>query len=373
VLVLLLLACTETKALDSGGESTAAVDSTPTESVADSEPTADSVDSVPTDSVDSAPPSMETGDSAAPEPLSCLEQLAAKQPLAPDYAQFSPVLNSACLGTNHQDIAGVQHVVFVGDSVTVGTPPNTVETFYRNVMAEDLSARFGIEAPAYEWYWYDLFTGNAYMQDSGAFSVCAKYGARTDDLVQDHDQIIECIPESRAGETTLIVMTVGGNDLFSLVEDYHEGIPVEELWTTVEGEVQLLREALSWVKTDKDRFPGEMYVIFANLFEFTDGEGNVDACPGAASLGYTYDLSAPDLQAMIQYYQEQYMSIAVETQSDMVFMGEGFCGHGYNSTDTAGPCYRPDNQDVWFDLTCFHPNDDGHVATAEMMLSVVDE
>jgi lysophospholipase L1-like esterase len=240
-------------------------------------------------------------------------------------------------------------------------------------MAADLATRFGIEAPSYDWQWYDLLNGTALIQDSGAFSVCAKYGGRTDDLVQDNDQVVSCIPEDRRDETTLVVMTVGGNDLFSLVEDYHAGIAIEELWVQVENEVQLLRDAVTLLRTDKSTFPGEMFVVFANIFEFTDGMGNVDTCPGAASLGYVYDLSAPELVEMIRYYEEEYMRIAVDTQADMVFMGEGFCGHGYNADDPTGPCYREDDRELWFDLTCFHPNDLGHAGIAEMMLSTVDE
>ncbi|MEQ9323824.1 MAG: hypothetical protein RIF41_31965, partial [Polyangiaceae bacterium] len=41
----------------------------------------------------------------------------------PDYDQFMPVVDSHCLGTDHQDITNVEHVVFLGDSVTVSTPP----------------------------------------------------------------------------------------------------------------------------------------------------------------------------------------------------------------------------------------------------------
>lgn len=373
--MLFLFACSESAlqltesgvlAPHSSADSTASADSDP--QVVDS-----SVDSATDSAADSAPPDPgETGETVE-EPQTCLEYLSGQTGVSPDYAQFAPVLNAACLGTNHQDIAGVEHVVFVGDSVTVGTPPTNVEEFYRNLLAADFATRFGLEAPSYDWQWYDLLNGTALVQDSGAFSVCAKYGGRTDDLVQDNNQVIDCIPEERAAETTLVVTTVGGNDLFALVEDYHAGVPVEELWLQVENEVQLLREAVSYLKTDKVRFPGEMYVVFANVFEFTDGMGNVDACPGAASLGYVYDLSAPELTEMIRYYEEEYMRIAVDTQSDMVFVGENFCGHGYNAEDATGPCYRSDDRALWFDFTCFHPNDLGHAAIAEMVLSTVDE
>ena len=371
--MLLLLACSDSTlrtnesgevGSDSSAADSAQADSSPVDSTP---PTDSSVDSA---AQDSGP--LETGDTDI-EPQTCLEYLADQTGVDPDYAQFSPVLNSACLGTNHQDIAGVQHVVFVGDSITVGTPPTNVEDFYRNLMAADLATRFGIEAPSYDWQWYDLFNGTAYIQDSGAFSVCAKYGGRTDDLVQDNNQIIDCIPEDRRSETTLVVMTVGGNDLFSLVEDYNTGVAVEDLWLQVDDEVQLQREAVEMLREDKEMFPGEMFVVFANVYEFTDGMGNVDACPGAESLGYKYDLAAPELVEMIRYYEEQFMKIAVDAQADMTFMDEAFCGHGYNAEDSTGPCYRTDNRDLWFDLTCFHPNDLGHAAIAEMMLSTVDE
>ncbi len=329
------------------------------------------VDSVVVDSaVDTS-----TGDSAAPppEPQTCAEYLADQTGVSPDYAQFGPVLNDACQGTDHQDIAGIEQVVFVGDSITVGTPPNTVEGFYRNLLAADLATRYSLVAPEYEWQWYDVINGTGYTQDSGDFSVCAKWGGRTDDLVEDHAQVSDCIPESRAGETTLVFITVGGNDLFALVEDYHAGIPVGDLWLEVEAEVARIEEAVSWIKSDKTRFPGEMFVVFANIYEFTDGMGNVDACPGAESLGYVYDLSAPELVDMIRYYEEGYMRVAVETGSDMVFMSEGFCGHGYNAEDPTGPCYREDDRELWFDMTCFHPNDAGHTAIAEMFLSTVEQ
>lgn len=370
--MLLLLSCATTVVMSEKTSTDAHDSAQPTDSGGDS--TANDTDSAVDTDEDSAPPDSggDSGDVVV-DPPTCLEYLADQTGVSPDYAQFSPALNDACLGTDHQDIAGVEHVVFVGDSITVGTPPTNVEDFYRNLLAADFATRFGIEAPAYDWQWYDLLNGTAAIQDSGAFSVCAKYGGRTDDLVQDNNQVTDCIPEARRSETTLVIMTVGGNDLFSLVEDYADGMPVEDLWIQVENEVTALREAVTWLKSDKETFPGEMFVVFANVYEFTDAMGNVDACPGAASLGYQYDLSAPELTEMIRYYEEEYMRIAVDTQSDMVFMSEGFCGHGYNAEDPTGPCYRDDDRALWFDFTCFHPNDLGHAAIAEMMLSTVNQ
>src|SRR3972149_5478262 len=61
----------------------------------------------------------------------------------PDYDQFRPVVGSHCAGTNHQDITDVERVVFLGDSITQGTPPTPASGYYRNLLAESLRARFG--------------------------------------------------------------------------------------------------------------------------------------------------------------------------------------------------------------------------------------
>ena len=58
--------------------------------------------------------------------------------------------------------------------------------------------------------------------------------------------------------------------------------------------------------------------------------------------------------------------------ADMVFMLETFCGHGFNRDLEDGRCYRGPDADLWFDLSCIHPNPTGHAATAEMFLSVIE-
>ena len=84
----------------------------------------DTVDDAATDPAEDA--ASDAVPDADPDPLTaswCFRgQLDPERP-GPDYDQFSPVIGSHCLGTNHQDIRGVQKLVFVGDSVTKGTPP----------------------------------------------------------------------------------------------------------------------------------------------------------------------------------------------------------------------------------------------------------
>jgi lysophospholipase L1-like esterase len=353
----------------------AAADTAPADTGA-ADDTGDPVDSGEIDSgggdsgADSA---QETGDTGEPVEAPCLDRLLRANGFAdtPDYLATGAVINADCTGTNHQDIRDVERVVFLGDSITVGSPPNTVEQFYRSQLTDWLVATYGLEAPEYLWYWYDVFNGTGYMMDSGDFAVCAKWGARTDDLVEDNDQVVDCIPEDKAGLTTLVVMTTGGNDLFSLADDYYAGVPPETLREQTESEARKLRDAVTWITTDKTRFPGRMYVVFANVYEFTDGMGDVDACPGADMVGYHYDLGSPGIEELLAYTQQEYLQIAVDTQTDMIFMGEAFCGHGYNRDDASGRCYRDPAAELWFDESCFHPNNTGHGEIAKLFSSTI--
>lgn len=372
--LLLLLACTPPEAApatDTGSPAASEPDSAAGGGADSADTSAETGDTAP----DDTGPPPDTGDTAEPEPASCMDRLALGNGFstAPDYAAAGATVNSTCSGTDHQEIEGVQRVVFLGDSITVGTPPNTVERFYRNQVAAWAVARWGLQPPEYLWGWYDLVGGTGYQMDSGDFAVCAKYGGRTDDLVEDNDQLIDCIPEEKASLTTLVVMTVGGNDLFALADDYYEGLSEAELAASTEKEMQNIRDAITWLTTDKTRFPGRMYVVFANLYEFTDGFGEVEACPGAGLAGYSYDLSNRQIVERIAWMQTELLTIAADTGTDMIFMGEAFCGHGYNAADATGACYRGADAALWFDETCFHPNNDGHDAIAGLFESTIEE
>jgi hypothetical protein len=37
------------------------------------------------------------------------------------------------------------------------------------------------------------------------------------------------------------------------------------------------------------------------------------------------------------------------------------------------PCYRGPGAEVWFDLTCIHPNPTGHDKITDMFMAVVSE
>ena len=83
--------------------------------------------------------------------------------------------------------------------------------------------------------------------------------------------------------------------------------------------------------------------------------------------------SPDDLADMVIWANEQYAKIAVDTGSDMIFLLEEFCGHGFNADNPSAPCYRGPGTPTWFDLTCIHPNPTGHQHITDMFMAVVDE
>ena len=292
--------------------------------------------------------------------------------LEPDYDQFNPVIASHCSGTNHQDITGIERVVFLGDSITVGTPPTADNEMYRNLAADALATRFGLSQAGPLWKAVNPIDGTALFQEWGDFASCARWGARTDDLMKDNTQIQDCLPSDKQHLNTLVVMTIGGNDLAHLTKGFQEGKPIADLWTQTENSMAHVREAVSWMKA-AGRFPSGIHVVFSNLYEFTDATGDTSACPAAGLAGYGEAVTDPALEEMVVWSMEQFMEIAVDTQSDMLFLLESFCGHGYRRDDATGRCYRGPDSALWFDLTCTHPNPIGHQVIADMVMDVVSE
>lgn len=332
----------------------------------------------PTDPTDPlTTPVGTTPEPTDPGPLTALTcfggQWGAEPPV--DYDQFGLTMGSHCQGTDHQDITGVERVVYVGDSITVGTPPTPNGRWWRNQTADALAARFGLEPPGNGWQNVDLLDGVVRQTFSGDFAACAKYGARTDDLLRDpHRQLETCIPEEERDKRTLVLMSIGGNDIYSLLEDSNRGVDDATMQAEYEAALQDLRDAIRWL-VEPGRFPNGVYVVMADTYDFTDPDGAEDMaeCPGAELIRMDRALRDPVVQGILANAQEEYVRLAVETGTDVAFLGEVFCGHGYGLDDPNNRCYRGPGADLYLDFTCEHPNAKGHDAITEMFLNIVDE
>jgi len=297
--------------------------------------------------------------------------------MLPDYDQFMPVIGSHCVGTNHQTIEDVERVVFLGDSITVGSRPTLPQQTYRALLGDMLrdqySLSYGDAVAEFLWKAPDPFNGTAAQMTAGDFSSCARWGARNDDLNGMGNQLETCFPAESLDLRTLVVMTMGGNDISSLAQDAIDGVPMDQLWANTMEFVALEREAVEWL-TEPGRFPNGVYVLFANIYEFTDGTADVMSCDVSGLAGFDQPVPNPEaLTELILWANEQYMSIAVDTQTDMLFLLETFCGHGFGNEDPESPCYRGPGTPRWFDLTCIHPNPEGHGVIADNFMSIVTE
>ncbi|MEZ4235006.1 MAG: GDSL-type esterase/lipase family protein [Myxococcota bacterium] len=332
-------------------------------------PTVPDTETTPTDSTSTT--TTPTG------PLTAADCFAGQWGGAPpvDYDQYGLTMGSHCVGTNHQDIQDVERVVFVGDSITVGTPPTPTASWWRNQTADAIATRFGLQPPGVRWRNVSLVDGVALETFSGDFAACAKWGARTDDLIQPpHEQFVTCMPEEDRDLRTLVIMSIGGNDIYSLLEDAQAGVDEATLRQTYLDAVAQLEDAVDWL-LEPGRFPNGVYLVFTDTYDFTDPDGAEDMalCDGAQLLGLDEPLRDPVVQSILADAQEAYVRMATETGTDLVFLGEGFCGHGFDRDDPSSRCYRGPGADLYFDLTCEHPNQAGHDAITDMVLRTIDE
>ncbi|MBI5497345.1 MAG: SGNH/GDSL hydrolase family protein [Deltaproteobacteria bacterium] len=294
-----------------------------------------------------AGPRPDAGNGVGP---TCFPEIWHPELINPEYDPFHPRVGSHCLGTNHQDIRDVERLVFLGDSVTAGTPPTLPAQLYRARVTEGLRARFGAGLEV---------------------SDCSRVGARSRDFFSgDNAQLPPCFPHAIDSRRTLVVFTMGGNDFADMTRAGSAGAPMSEMRPQAEATVAAFEAALRWLK-DPARFPSGSDVIFANIYEYTDGTGDVLSCPGARLLTITERW--PDGPEILLWTNSQLMRVAVETGADLLFLQETFCGHGFHNTDSAARCYRGPGTERWFDLTCIHPTPTGHGVLADMFLAVVDE
>lgn len=161
-------------------------------------------------------------------------------------------------------------------------------------------------------------------------------------------------------------MTMGGNDISNWAKNK---MSTAEATVAADAAAKLLRDAIDWMKAP-GRFPKGVYVVFANVYEYTDATGDLLSCPQAILGGMTGNW--PEGAPAVVHFQEEFMKVATDTKTDMIFLLEHFCGHGYRRNDPTGQCYRGPGAELWFDATCIHPNPKGHEHIADLFMKVID-
>src|SRR5262249_1051614 len=208
---------------------------------------------------------------------------------------------------------GVEKLVFLGDSITTGTPPTLPADFYRTLVTAAMQTKFGASIE---------------IKD------CSKWGARTEDLLESTaHQIATCFADVEP-KKTLVVMTLGGNDMNAYNKDAATDTS-EQTMQKVDASLARMNDALTYLKSQQ-HFPNGSYVVLANVYEFTDGTGDLPSCPAAALAGFNAPAS-PQIVPAHLHLNEQYLKLAIDPGADPGFTPRPFCGHGFPKADTNAP------------------------------------
>ncbi|MFT7579969.1 MAG: lysophospholipase L1-like esterase [Myxococcota bacterium] len=249
------------------------------------------------------------------------------------------VVAEHCAGTNHQTIDDVDKIVVLGDSISVGVGANNDASAYFSILRENLEAYYG---------------------HSIAFENCAVGGSVNANL---QGQINTCFPGVESART-LVVFTSGGNDVANMAfNDVNLATGVN----SVDAMIGYLDSALA-VFDDTTKFPAGVFVVLADVYEYTDATAVLQSCPLATFAGFPGVWA--DALGIFRYLTAEYVRTTTKYGRDMIFMQETFCGHGHNKDSPDGPCHEVAGE-LWFGRDCLHPNDMGHKAIADLFYRVV--
>lgn len=238
-------------------------------------------------------------------------------------------------------------IVFFGDSITEGvgvTDPNdryvallqhNADETWPGWAGDDLAARFpGLDV-------IDVSLGGA---TTG--SVLASQLGQIDDALAEHGP---------AGGPTLIVGTIGGNDLLDVLLSGDIEAGTDAVIANLEQITQFM--------LDPARFPDGVYLAITDVYDPTDGAAQVDDC------FYGIDLSPvmPEFERL----EAEARDLAARDGWALVDMRGHFIGHGFHYAD-AGPWADEADPTLWFAPDCIHPNQRGHHEIRRLFLAALD-
>ena len=150
------------------------------------------------------------------------------------------------------------------------------------------------------------------------------------------------LPRVPTGENqpTIVVMTVGGNDLL-----HHYGVPEER---GVELSYEMKRNLLKIISCfqDPERFPKPTKIYIGNIYDPSDGMGNLE------KEGYS---PWPDGLKVLDHWNRRIQEVAEEKGLTLVDIHRHFLGHGVNYDDSSGKYYDPKDNTPWLRLV-IEPN-----------------
>ena len=237
-------------------------------------------------------------------------------------------------------------VIFVGDSITAGAGAGNDDEDYVSLLVNNSNTW-----P--DWDGIDLATRYPGINVVDV----SEGGAWTGTVLNTQiEHLEEQLTLPLEGEV-LVVMTVGGNDLQSVLMN-PSGVDAR-----LEKTVDNWRKIAAYF-LDEQRFPEGSTVLMANVYEPTDSVGQVGNC--------FYGLDISSLLPSLHDANTQLRGLAKELGFSALDMRGTFLGHGFHYNDPTTPYYNADDPSLWIANSCTHPNPRGHHEIRSMFWRAIE-
>jgi len=202
-------------------------------------------------------------------------------------------------------------------------------------------------------FFYDLLNADLAAKYPGLVYVHgAEQGAITD-VFSDNQPSgapllrtqIDSLGSSYAGDV-LVSITIGGNDL-----NAHSIAAITNTDADLRAELDAhLAAELGELATPGRLGSGKVYIVLANIYDFTDGQGDF----ATVMCGPGVNISAAAVATGFGNWNTVLATNIAKVGGALYDMHADFTGHGYNN---------PDTTQLWYDpASCIHPNTKGHDA-----------
>ncbi|HEY2745472.1 MAG TPA: hypothetical protein VGL86_12640, partial [Polyangia bacterium] len=211
-------------------------------------------------------------------------------------------------------------------------------------------------------FFYDLLNADLTAKFPGlTFVHVAEQGAITD-VFSDNQPSgapllktqVDGLGTSYTGDI-VITITIGGNDLNAHAL---QAISNTDASLRAEFDAHLAAE-LAELTTPGRLGSGKVYVVLANIYDFTDGQGDF----ATVMCGPGVNISAMAVATGFGNWNGVIADNIGKVGGALYDMHADFLGHGYNNTDTT---------QIWYDAaSCIHPNALGHDAIRKGIYKVL--
>jgi lysophospholipase L1-like esterase len=237
-----------------------------------------------------------------------------------------------------------------------GSLPSGVQLGTYIVLGDSISANGGTGP-----FFYDSLHTDLTAKFPSLMYVHAAQGGAITDAYQNEFSLAPTLAKQIAGLGSnypgdiLVTITIGGNDLQTHAAQAIAGTDMA-LRTQFAAHLDAELGALA---APGRLGSGKVYIVLANIYDFTDGMGDFDKvmCGPKASVSPSYD------QMAFANWNGISAAAAAKVNGAIYDMHADFMGHGYNNTDAS---------QIWYDrASCIHPNAAGHDAIRRSIYKIV--